>query len=170
MNRKALLGIGVLLPALLWAAGGRIGGDAQIPYERLGAGGAAFAVAGDYKLGGSLGQAGLSLIATNDRGQVFLNGFWKAEDGCTLYNPLITKLVATNGNIALTFLVVNGNQYWVKYVTHEEGGLLLGTSGFTNLVAHLNGAGGAGSTTTVWHNVSSSTNRIRFYVIECAPR
>ena len=156
-----------LLPLVLWAAGSRVGGDAEIAYERLGAGGAAYSESGLYKLGGSIGQGGLALLATNDQGQIFLNGFWKAEDSCTLYNPTITSLAQSTGTVAITFLVVNGNTYSVDYVTQEEGGLLLGSHAITNPVQTLAGSGIAGSTTTVWHNVSTTTNRIRFYVIRC---
>ena len=170
MNRSLLyLGafLAGLLPAALWAAGGRVGGDAEIVYERLGAGGVAFASAGAIKLGGSIGQGGLSVLATNDQGQVFLNGFWKADDSCSLYNPTITALTQSTGQVAITFLVVNGNTYSVEYVSQEDGGLLLGSHAITNPVQSLAGIGGAGSTTTVWHNVSATTNRARFYIIRC---
>ena len=156
-----------LLPAALWAAGSRVGGNADILYEAVGAGGASFASSGNVKLGGTLGQGGLALLATNDQAQVFLNGFWKSEDSCTLYNPTITQLIQSTGTVAITFMVVNGNTYSVEYVTHEEGGLMLGSHAITNPVTTVAGVGLAGSTTTIWHNVSASTNRVRFYVIRC---
>ena len=162
-------GLAALWCALaLGAAGGRVGGDAEIVYERLGPGGAAYAASGVYKLGASLGQNFMPYLATNDAGAVLLNGFWKAEDGCTLYNPFIVDIVHTNtGEMGITFLVVNDNAYSVEYVDIEPGGLTNGVHFITNEVATLTGVGGAGSTTTVWHNVGASTNRAKFYLIRC---
>lgn len=163
----ALLGV-LSLSATLCVAGGRIGGNAEIAYERLGPGGAAYASAGVYELGSSLGQGYIPYIATNESGAVFLNGFWKAEDACTLYNPTITSIVYTNtGQAGITFLVVNDNTYSVEYIDIEAGGLEAGVHVITNEVQTLVGVGGAGATTTVWHNVSSSTNRAKFYLIRC---
>lgn len=156
-----------LLPAVLWAVGSRVGGDAEVVYESLGAGGAAFASYGAIKLGGSVGQANLVYIATNDQGEVFLNGFWEAEESCVLYNPTITELTQTGGFVGVTFLVVKSNTYQVSYVTEEEGGLMLGTHAITNALQTFIGEGGAGSATTIWHNVSASTNRALYYVIRC---
>ena len=169
MKRKILfVGLAVLCVALaLVAAGGRVGGDAEILYERVGAGGAAFASAGVFKLGGSVAQGLQPWIATNTQGEVFLNGFWKAEDACTLYNPRITDIVNLTNQVGITFLVVNSNAYSVEYVDIEPGGLTNGVHWITNEVAALTGEGLAGSTTTVWHNVSTSTNRARFYLIRC---
>lgn len=166
---------------IFWAAGlawlglavsagadGRVGGNAEILYERVGAGGASYATNGVYKLGSSIGQGYLPYIATNAAGDVCLNGFWKAEDSCTLYNPTITNIVYTNtGRVGITFLVVNDNTYSVEYIDIEAGGLTNGVHFITNEVQTLTGVGGAGSTTTVWHNVSASTNRAKFYLIRC---
>ncbi|HPC57630.1 MAG TPA: hypothetical protein PK689_01385 [Kiritimatiellia bacterium] len=69
--------------------------------------------------------------------------------------------------VGITFLVVNSNAYSVEYVDIEPGGLTNGVHWITNEVAALTGEGLAGSTTTVWHNVSTSTNRARFYLIRC---
>lgn len=158
---------------LLFAAGAlaasRTGGDADIVYESLNAGGASFAAASLTKFGGSLGQSGLMLIGTNASGQTFLNGFWKAEDGCTLYNPTIVNLDRDTNGMAITFMVVNSNQYEVAYVAQEQGGLTQGSHAITNLVQTLVGEGPAGSRTTVWHNVTASTNVARFYIIRCQP-
>ena len=173
MNKRIPLigwpGLAALWCALaLCAAGGRVGGDAEIVYERLGPGGAAYATNGAYKLGGTLSQNFMPYLATNGAGAVFLNGFWKAEDGCTLYNPFIVDVVHTNtGEIGITFRVVTGNTYSVEYVDLESGGLTNGAHFITNDVAALAGEGGAGSTTTVWHNVGASTNRAKFYLIRC---
>ncbi|MGD9611743.1 MAG: hypothetical protein AB7V22_02450 [Kiritimatiellia bacterium] len=168
--RISLLGIlGLIALAPSPAAGGRVGGDAEILYERLGPGGAAYATSGVFKLGASLSQNFAPAIATNDAGQTFLNGFWKAEDGCTLYNPFIVDVVHTTNTdaVGITFLVVTGNTYSVEYVDIEPGGLTNGAHVITNEVATLAGMGGAGSTTTVWHDVSGSTNRAKFYLIRC---
>ena len=69
--------------------------------------------------------------------------------------------------MGITFLVVNDNAYSVEYVDIEPGGLTNGVHFITNEVATLTGVGLAGATTTVWHNVGSSTNRAKFYVIRC---
>lgn len=166
--RIPLLGIlGLAALALAAAAGGRVGGDAEIVFERVGAGGATYASAGVIKLGGSIAQGYIPYLATNTLGDVFLNGFWKAEDSCTLYNPSITEIVETTNQVAITFLVVNDNAYSVEYVDLEAGGLEAGVHAITNPVQSLVGVGGAGSTTTVWHDVSGSTNRAKFYIIRC---
>jgi len=168
MNKRlGVVGLVALAALAVGAAGGRVGGDAEILYERVGAGGAAFASAGVFKLGGSVAQGLQPWIATNTQGEVFLNGFWKAEDACTLYNPQITDIVNLTNQVGITFLVVNSNAYSVEYVDIEPGGLTNGVHWITNEVAALTGEGLAGSTTTVWHNVSTSTNRARFYLIRC---
>ena len=166
-KRLGVMGLVALAALAAGAAGGRVGGDAEILYERVGAGGAAFASAGVFKLGGSVAQGLQPWIATNTQGEVFLNGFWKAEDACTLYNPRITDIVNLTNQVGITFLVVNSNAYSVEYVDIEPGGLTNGVHWITNEVAALTGEGLAGSTTTVWHNVSTSTNRARFYLIRC---
>lgn len=166
-KRLGVMGLVALAGLAVGAAGGRVGGDAEILYERVGAGGAAFASAGVFKLGGSMAQGLQPWIATNTQGEVFLNGFWKAEDACTLYNPRITDIVNLTNQVGITFLVVNSNAYSVEYVDIEPGGLTNGVHWITNEVAALTGEGLAGSTTTVWHNVSTSTNRARFYLIRC---
>ena len=165
-----VLGVGcsILMAASVPAA--RYGGDAELVYESLNAAGASFATnaAGTVTLGGSVGQGNLIHIATNASGQVFLNGFWKAEDGCTLYNPLILGFETGASGMGITFLVANSNTYSVTYMTEEEGGLLAGSHAFTNIVVTpFEGRGGAGATTTVWDNVTSSTNVTRFYLIRC---
>lgn len=158
----------LLLPAAFFAtAGSRVGGNADILYERVGAGGVSFATNGVWKLGSSIGQGGLMLLATNVDGDVFLNGFWKAEDSCSLYNPTITELARGASGVGITFLVVNGNTYTVSYISKEQGGMPAGTHAITNIVQTLTGAGMSGATTTVWHNVSSSTNVAQFYIIRC---
>jgi len=168
MNKRlGVVGLVALAGLAFGAAGGRVGGDAEILYERVGAGGATFASAGVFKLGGSTAQGLQPWIATNTQGEVFLNGFWKAEDACTLYNPRITDIVNLTNQVGITFLVVNSNAYSVEYVDIEPGGLTNGVHWITNEVAALTGEGRAGSTTTVWHNVSASTNRARFYLIRC---
>ncbi len=159
----------VLWLALGWTclAGGRVGGRAEIVYERTGAGGATYAAAGAVKLGASIGQGYRPTIATNAQGEVFLNGFWKAEDACTLYNPTITDIVSLTNEVGITFLVVNDNTYSVEYIDIEAGGLEAGVHMITNSVQSLVGTGLAGSTTTVWHNITGSTNRLKFYLIRC---
>lgn len=172
MNRRipfrSTLGLAALGCALaLSAAGGRVGGNAEILYERVGAGGATFASAGVYKLGGSIAQGVQPWIATNTQGEVFLNGFWKAEDTRTLYNPTITQIIRKTNQVAITFLVVNDNTYSVEYIDIEAGGLAAGVHAITNPVQTLLGVGLPGATTTVYHNVSGTTNRAKFYVIRC---
>ena len=166
-TRLGFLGLAAGLCLAYGAAAGRIGGDAEILYERTGAGGAAYATSGVFKLGGSIGQGYTPYLATNAAGAVFLNGFWKAEDGCTLYNPVITDILSLTNEVGITFLVVNSNSYSVEYIDIETGGLTNGVHGITNELASLTGEGLAGSTTTVWHNVSGSTNRAHFYLIRC---
>lgn len=166
-KRLGVMGLVALAGLAVGAAGGRVGGDAEILYERVGAGGATFASAGVFKLGGSVAQGLQPWIATNTQGEVSLNGFWKAEDACTLYNPRITDIVNLTNQVGITFLVVNSNAYSVEYVDIEPGGLTNSVHWITNEVAALTGEGLAGSTTTVWHNVSTSTNRARFYLIRC---
>jgi len=172
--KKGLYFLGPVLLGLLWVtvpssiAGSRVGGQADILYERMGSGGATYATSGVTKLGASIGQGVLPYVATNTQGEVCLNGFWKAEGACTLYNPTITDIVYTNtGQVGVTFLVINDNTYSVEYIDIEAGGLEAGTHAITNLVQTLTGVGGAGATTTVWHNVSTSTNRVKFYLIRC---
>lgn len=161
-----LLALGWLLAALV-AAGGRMGGQADLLYERVGAGGVSFATDGTTKLGASIGQGVLPYMATNSSGEACLNGFWKAEGACTLYNPTITDILAETNQVSITFMVVNDNTYSVEYIDIEAGGLEAGVHRMTNEVLTLTGVGLAGSTTTVFHNVSSSTNRAKFYLIRC---
>ena len=173
--KNGLRFLGPVLLGLLWlpvsqcVAGSRVGGQADMLYERMGSGGATYATSGVTKLGASIGQGVLPYIATNTLGETCLNGFWKAEGACTLYNPTITDITyATNtSEVGITFLVVNDNAYSVEYIDIEAGGLEAGTHAITNLVESLVGVGGAGSTTTIWHNVSGSTNRVKFYLIRC---
>ncbi|MDY0150477.1 MAG: hypothetical protein RBT03_10390 [Kiritimatiellia bacterium] len=162
-----LVALGCALALSTAAVGGRVGGDAEILYERAGAGGATFAAAGITKLGGSIGQGLQPWIAINTQGEVFLNGFWKGEDACTLYNPTITEIVSLSNTVGVTFMVVNGNTYSVEYIDIEPDGLEAGVHLITNEVETVTGIGLAGTTTTVWHNVSGSTNRAKFYLIRC---
>jgi len=155
------------LSAVVVAAGGRLGGQAEVLYERVGSGGVSFATDGTTKLGGSIGQSVLPYVTTNASGAACLNGFWKAEGACTLYNPTITEILADTNQVSITFMVVNDNTYSVEYIDIEAGGLEAGVHQITNEVQTLLGVGLAGSTTTVYHNVSGSTNRAKFYLIRC---
>jgi len=164
------VGCSVLIAASVFAA--RFGGDAEIAYESVNAYGVSFATndTDSTILGASIGQGNLIHIGTNDSGQVFLNGFWKAEDGCTLYNPVIVDVQRNANGVGLTFLVVNSNTYAVTYIDNDQqGGLMAGTHAMTNVaVTPFVGEGGAGSTTTVWHNAAASaTNAAKFYLIRC---
>jgi len=157
-----------LLCVTIAAFAARYGGNAEIAYESVNASGVSYATNGNVKLGASIGQANLINIGTNASGQLFLNGFWKAEDGCTLYNPVIVDVARGDSGVGITFLVVNSNTYSVTYIDQEHGGLLAGTGAITNVaVTPFEGTGSAGTTTTVWHNVVSSTNSGRYYVIRC---
>jgi hypothetical protein len=151
-------------------AGPRMGGDAEMVYESVSAGGCGFATntADTMKLGGSLGQGGMMLLLTNASADMLNSGFWKAEDGCTLYPADLTDLTMGTNEVGVTFAVVNSNMYQVLYVTEEEGGLPAGRHAFTNIaVTSFEGEGMAGSSTTVWFNVSGATNLARFYLIQC---
>ncbi|MBN1270573.1 MAG: hypothetical protein JXB04_13365 [Kiritimatiellae bacterium] len=157
------------LAAYVGAVGERVGGDADILYETINAGGASFATNGAIKLGGSLGQNGFMWVSRNAHPtNELVSGFWKADDSCTLYEPSIIDVAGSNGAVGITFMVVNSNTYYVMYQTEEHGGLLAGAHAFTNLVSQFMGEGLAGSSTTVWDNVSN-TNLARFYLIRCEP-
>lgn len=157
----------LVLPAAVFSAGYRAAGDIEIVYESLGSGGASFATNGAIKLGGTLGQSGFVTIGTNTSGQVFLNGFWKAEDGCVLYNPSIVSVSRGANGVGVTFLVVNSNTYSVLYVDQEKGGVMAGDSYTSAVVTPFLGEGLSGTTTTIWDNVVSATNRARYYLIRC---
>jgi len=151
-------------------AGARFGGDAEIIYESINAGGCGFATNGadTIKLSGSFGQGGLILIGTNAVPSELQSGLWKADNACTLYPADITDVAIGTNEMGVTFYVVNSNMYEVLYVTSEEGGLVAGRHAFTNVAAAtFEGEGLAGSSTTIWFNVSSATNTARFYLIQC---
>ncbi len=173
MNKKlmlmacALAGAWCCASAISWA-GYRVGGNADLVYESINAGGASFSSNGPVKLGGSLGQNGFTLVATNTQ-LALLHGFWKAEDACVLYSPLITGSVVGGGAVGLSFLVVNSNTYTVLSVDQEAGGLMAGSHSFTSVVASFEGRGPAGSSTSIWQNTSAATNRAKFYLIRCEP-
>jgi len=158
----------LVLPVVVLAVGDRVGGDGESLYESLNCGGASFATnSGDtIKLGGSLGQGGMILIGTNTSADC-QSGFWKAEGACELYPATITGMRMGTNDVGITFAVVNSNAYRVMYATSEEGGVPQGQHAFTNLAQVLVGQGLAGSTTTIWENVSSATNQARFYLIDC---
>ncbi|NCC49981.1 MAG: hypothetical protein EOM20_02070 [Spartobacteria bacterium] len=172
MHYAMAVSLGVLLACALTGStlGERLGGDADIIYESLNAGGCGFATnaADTIKLGGSLGQGGMILICTNANLDQVENGFWKAEDACTLYPADLADVQMGTNEMGVTFYVINSNRYEVRYVTEEEGGLVLGQHAFTNVaVAAFEGQGLAGAETTVWFNVSSATNIARYYLIHC---
>jgi hypothetical protein len=149
------------------AAGSRVGGDFDISHESLNSGGATFATNGNVKLGGSIGQHGLILIATNT-GVQFQNGFWKGEDGCEFYPAEFSEIVQSTGTIAMTFNTMMSNVYTVSSIANEQNtGLLGGTHVWTNIVITFSAVGGFGSQTTVYHNVSALTNAATFYLIRC---
>ena len=166
--------IGLCMVATVWLGvccltfAERTGGSAQLAYESLNSAGISFATNGNYKLGCTLGQNGLIYtVTTNTAGEQFLNGFWKAESACVLYQPIITDIVFQTNQVGITFAVVNSNMYQVMYVDQEDGGLTDSPDGFTNMLTSLTGEGLAGSSTTVWHNVSGATDTAKFYLIKC---
>ncbi len=163
-------GKGVLLLLLCaaggWAAGSRVGGGADIAYESLNSGGVSFATNGVWKLGGTLGQAGLIFVGTNG-GIDVQSGFWKMENGCDLYPVAISGLLQVTGQVRVTFNTMLSNVYTVASITDGAGGPAAGTHLWTNLVATLTGGGGVGSVTTVFVNVSALTNAAQFYLIRC---
>lgn len=170
MNRRIILGGVLLLGAAMTVPGARVGGNAEVVYESINAGGASFASAlsGSVKLGGSLAQNGWIALRTNGADLVSMDGFWKADGPCADCPPVFTNMVMSGASIALTFTMINSNRYRVLYVTEEEGGLLAGTHAFTNVLAELIGQGWAGSSTTVWHDVAAATNNAAFYLIRCS--
>jgi len=149
-----------------WGAGARVGGTAEIVYESLNAGGISYATNGNVKLGGTLGQSGFIFVATNAPREL-QSGFWKMENGCEMYPVALSSFLHTTGRVSLTFNVMLSNVYTVSAITREEGGPGAGTHAWTNLVATFTGAGGVGSTTTIYEHVSGFTDRARFYVVRC---
>jgi hypothetical protein len=148
-------------------AGDRAGGLYNVAYESLNGAGISYATNGAMKLGGSLGQSGLMLITTNT-GLRSDNGFWKAEVPCELYPATVTNFARATNNVAITFPVMLSNTYSVAYLNVEGGGLTNGLQVWTNIVAGpVVGAGGVGSVTTLFINVSSVTNKGRFFIVRC---
>ena len=83
-------------------------------------------------------------------------------------NPYVMGVANGTSSVAITFNVLWSNSYLVSYVTEEQGGIDVGTHAITNPVPPIfSGKGGIGSTTTIWDNVSSATNRARYYLIRC---
>ena len=149
-------------------AGSRVGGSSDFESDSLNSGGISYATNANVKLGGSFGQFGLTEIATNDVPQQAQNGFWKAETPCAFYTPYMLDVANSTSGVAITFNVLWSNSYLVSYVTEEQGGIDAGTHAITNPVPPmLVGQGGIGSTTTIWDNVASATNRARYYRIRC---
>jgi hypothetical protein len=149
-----------------WAAGSRVGGTADIAYESLNSGGISFATNGIWRLGGTLGQAGLIFVGTNGANEV-QSGFWKMENGCEMYPVAISGMLQVTGQVRVTFNAMLSNVYTVASVAYEAGGPAAGTHLWTNLVATLSGGGGVGSVTTVFNSVSALTNAAQFYLIRC---
>lgn len=170
MKRLPTVGHAALLVmvagAAAWGAGPRLGGDAEIAYESLNAGGISYATNGAVKLGGTLGQSGFIFVSTNGAADV-QSGFWKLENGCEMYPVALSSFVQTTGRVALTFNVMLSNVYTVTSIAREEGGPSGGTHAWTNLVATFTGAGGVGSSTTIYEHVAGFTNLARFYVVRC---
>ena len=157
----------ILLAAGAFAAS-RTGGSTDFESDSLNSGGISYATNVNVKFGGSFGQFGLMRIGTNTVSQQSQNGFWKAETPCMFYSPYLISVNRGTSAVSLTFNVLTNNSYLVTYITEEEGGLDMGTHAMTNPVPPvLTGRGGIGSTTTVWDNVSSATNRARYYLIRC---
>ena len=154
--------------ALTAGAGSRVGGSSDFESDSLNSGGISYATNANVKLGGSFGQFGLMEITTNAVPQQAQNGFWKAETPCVFYAPYLSGVANGASGVEITFNVLWSNSYLVTYVTQEEGGLMAGQHAITNpLPTVVQGIGGIGSTTTVWDNVSSATNRARYYLIRC---
>lgn len=173
MKTRTCTGIGltlVLAVALAFTAGAasRTGGSTDFESDSLNSGGISYATNANVKLGGSFGQFGLVRIATNTVPEQAQNGFWKAETPCSFYAPYVMSANRDSSGVALTFNVLTNSSYLVMYVTEEQGGIDVGTHAATNPVASaFTGRGGIGSTTTVWDNVSSATNKARYYLIRC---
>jgi hypothetical protein len=160
----AFLLAGVLSVA---AAGARVGGSADVAYESLNSGGAAWASNGVVKLGGSLGQSGFVWVGTNGAREV-QGGFWKLEGGCEMYPVAISQWSKATNQLAITFNIMRSNWYSVAYLNVEGGGLINGTHVWTNVLAGpITTAGGLGTVTTLYVNLSVVTNRGQFFVIRC---
>jgi hypothetical protein len=159
---------GLLLVPLAVLAASRTGGSADFESDSLNSGGISYATNANVKLGGSFGQFGLMMIATSAAPGQAQNGFWKAETPCAFYAPTVLGVANGTSSVAVTFNVLWSNSYLVSYVTEEQGGIDMGTHAITNPVPPIfSGKGGIGSTTTIWDNVSSATNRARYYLIRC---
>ncbi len=156
------------MAVLVMAVGDRAGGNTEFVYESVNGAGISFATnaADTIKLGMSIGQSGIIVLGTNTDTEA-QNGFWKAEGSCVLYRPTIIDEQNGTNAIGITFTVVNSNTYDVLYISHEGGGPEAGMHAYTNWVTTLIGKGAAGSSTTIWHDVSSSTNIGQFYLIRC---
>ena len=154
--------------ALTAGAASRTGGSADFESDSLNSGGISYATNANVKLGGSFGQFGLMKIATNTVPQQSQNGFWKAETPCSFYAPYLMSANRGTSGVGVTFNILTNSSYLVMYVTEEQGGIDVGTHAVTNPVGSaVTGRGGIGSTTTIWDNVSSATNRARYYLIRC---
>lgn len=156
-----------LAAALLCAAAWPANAAPAIAYESLNAGGISYATSGVVKLGGTLGQSGLTGIGTGGTAKV-QSGFWKLENGCELHPTAVSSFLTATGQVAITFRVMWSNVYTVSAIMGETGGPMAGTHAWTNLVATLTGAGGMGSTTTIYVNAAALTNRAQFYRVVCA--
>ncbi len=173
MKTTTCAGIGVTLIlgaalALTAGAGSRVGGNSDFESDSLNSGGISYATNANVKLGGSFGQFGLVRITTNAVPQQAQNGFWKAETPCVFYSPYLSGVANGTSGVAITFNVLWSNSYLVSFIAEEQGGIDTGSHAITNPVAAaFVGIGGIGSTTTIWDNVSSATNRARYYVIRC---
>ena len=172
MNTNARSGTGwraaaalaaALLASAAWA--GRVGGAADLAYESVNSGGASFASGGVYKVGGTLGQGGLALIASGGS-NVVQGGFWKAEDACALYLAAVTNIRLGATGLDLSFPVVWSNTYTVAALTASNG-LAQGTHAWTTVIATVVGQGGFGSSTTVTDGAAAPAGQTRFYLLRC---
>ena len=154
----------VLLPSA--DAGNRVGGNAELVTESLNGGGTAFSSNGIYRLGGTLGQNNFIAVTTNGT-TVALNGFWKGDSACALYPTKISELTEAGDMVSVTFNVLKSNTYSLVSIDEEDGGLVAGLTSWTNQVASFTATTGLGSQTTLVDNVSSVTNRARYYLIRC---
>ena len=164
---QILAALALLAVAASAWAGSRVGGAYDIEYESLNSGGAGFATSGVVKLGGSIGQNGFVFPRTNATARS-QDGFWKALSACETYPVAITAVSPATNNVRIVFTTVPSNTYTVAFLPVEGGGLTNGLLSWTNVVAGPFVAQGAiGSTTTVYVNASTATNRGRFFLIRC---
>jgi hypothetical protein len=135
--------------------------------ESLNSGGSSWSTNGPVKLGGSLGQSGFVWVGTNGAREV-QSGFWKLEGGCEMYPVAISQWSKATNQLAITFNIMRSNWYSVAYLNVEGGGLTNGTHVWTNVLAGpITTAGGLGTVTTLYVNLSVVTNRGQFFVIRC---